>query len=580
MKPVSTRYCFSAGSPQRQRGVASIMTGIFILFVALGSAALVIDTGRLYMEHRSLQRIADSIALDTAHQSALCGAGELNTDNLQPIAEANGFAGDFGDAGNEVLLGRLEDDDGRWQFVPDSDNSEAVFVQVSRSVPASMFLGGIIDLDELSLRKQAVAKREPAASISVGSGLLGVDPGILNDVLGDLLGTDVELDAVSYEGLADAGISLADLVEADGSVGTADELLDTSMSLAEMLELFATAADNEGVASATLNGLLEGSGSIREVQLELMDILGVESPAPAAGLEAELGLLDLITAAAIFANRENALTMPLDLDLGVPGLIDAETVLELYIVEAPQIAVGPPGQDADGNWRTEARTAQVRVSSITEAETTIGVAGIGLVDATITLGLAAEAAQGSARLVDMECGTYAQQNFRSNIHGRAGLADLYLGYFSGPDMTELEDSTIELNSPLLDGDVTLSSDARTMPASGFVSTPICRDDFCHVNQLPEPPDEPHRVGSDFSAELASLANGLEVEAELCILPAIPVLPCVPVNINTQLLENLIGDLIVELGSLLVPLFDTLGINVGYADITLLDAELERVELVR
>lgn len=573
MKPVSTGYCFSAGSPQRQRGVASIMTGIFILFVALGSAALVIDTGRLYMEHRSLQRIADSIALDTAHQSALCGAGELNTDNLQPIAEANGFAGDFGDAGNEVLLGRLEDDDGRWQFVPDSDNSEAVFVQVSKSVPASMFLGGIIDLDELSLRKQAVARRVPTGSLRVGSGLLSVDfqdSEILNAVFGELLDTDVSLDAVSYEGVANARVSLADLLEADGSAGTVDELLTSNITLGEALELFADAASEAGVVTAGMEGLLEAGGGIEDAELTLADILRVESPTSEAGLEAEVGLLDMISAAALFANKQNALTVPLGVDLAVPGLVDVEATLELFVIEAPQLAVGPPGRDSEGNWRTEAETAQVQSSLQAEAEADL----LGAIEARAELATELDAAGGRAWFESIQCLPYSRQEFEDAVLGtESELASLRLD----PDNSGLEVEALG-GLATIDADLIIDDEDNTIGASSTSSIVFCDDAPCHVDELPLSDSTSADLATTLGNGLVDLTDNMEVEITASLLGLN--LGVSAGAIEDAILEELLIPLLVGLDELLMPVLEALGISIGNTDVTLVDTELERVELVR
>jgi uncharacterized membrane protein len=80
-----------------------------------------------------------------------------------------------------------------------------------------------------------VDKTDAQCFDGVGSGLLSLDTQeseILNAIFGELLDSSVALDAVSYEGLANARISLLDLLEADGSAGTGDDA--TAVTIAVM----------------------------------------------------------------------------------------------------------------------------------------------------------------------------------------------------------------------------------------------------------------------------------------------------------------------------------------------------------
>ena len=61
----TTRLRVARTMRHSQRGAAVIMTAGFMLLGVL-CLALAVDTGRLYMEKRSLQRIADVIALEVA----------------------------------------------------------------------------------------------------------------------------------------------------------------------------------------------------------------------------------------------------------------------------------------------------------------------------------------------------------------------------------------------------------------------------------------------------------------------------------------------------------------------------------
>lgn len=563
---------------RHQQGAVAIMMAVFIAFVALACGALAIDTGRLYLEQRSLQRIADSIALDTAHQSALCGAGELNTDNLQQIAEANGFEGTLGEADNQVLLGWLDADEGRWRFNEDNnpETAEAVHVELSRAVPASLLLGGLIG-QNVTLTKQATARRIPQATIRVGSGLISLDTQdseILNAVFGGLLDSSVSLDAVSYEGLANARISLTDLLEAEGSAGTVDELLSSSLSLGEALELFAEAASRAGVATVGLEGLLEAGGAVESVELTLADILSVESPTSEAALAADAGLLDLISAAILFANKDSAVNIPLGVNLTVPGLTDVSAALELDIVEAPQIAVGPPGRDINGDWRTETRTAQVRANTSVIAEATV----LGLISAKAMLGTVLQAARSDAWFEGIECSTYSRQMFQNAVIGtQSTLTTLNLN--SDPGASDILE--IDVLGGLASVTATLNVDDSPASMGGNSSEAIfCADGYCSVHDLPQVESTGSSVGALLGNALAALVNSLDIEVSITLGPLGVGLGVSADLLEDALLEELLVPLLTGLDDLLTPVLEALGISVGNTDVTLIDAELERVELVR
>src|SRR5471032_259632 len=63
--------------PARQRGAIGLM-GAVTLGVALLFLLLVVDSGRLYLEKRKLQRVADTAALEAVSRSGTCAAPNNN----------------------------------------------------------------------------------------------------------------------------------------------------------------------------------------------------------------------------------------------------------------------------------------------------------------------------------------------------------------------------------------------------------------------------------------------------------------------------------------------------------------------
>src|SRR5690606_14653138 len=125
----------------------------------------------------------------------------------------------------------------------------------------------------------AVANQdEPMAAFSIGSGLASLDDGLLNQVLGGLLGTSVSLDLVSYQGLATTSISVLEfleLLDVDASVGTLDQVLDTEVTVLQWVDAVITALDErEGLDIGLLRNAVLVS-ALQDVALRLGDVLAL-----------------------------------------------------------------------------------------------------------------------------------------------------------------------------------------------------------------------------------------------------------------------------------------------------------------
>lgn len=257
------------GWPARQRGAIGILAATTLL-LALICLLLVVDTGRLYLEQRNLQRVADVAALESASQGALCGdqSSAQATSFAKASAMLNGFDADAAGSSLSAEVGGVLSAGGLRSFIASASNAaaanEAVHVEVTKSVPGSLvanlgglFGGGNANVD---LRAEAVARRLPNATISAGTGLASVNSGqsaLLNPILSGLLGTHIDLSAAAYNGIADAKLSVLDILGADGmgligvdtSLGTIEQLLNTNVGLQQVLAASVNVLAKNGVAS-------------------------------------------------------------------------------------------------------------------------------------------------------------------------------------------------------------------------------------------------------------------------------------------------------------------------------------------
>lgn len=342
-----------------------LLTVSFMLIVVM-FLALVVDTGRLYMEKRRIQRITDLAALDTADRATLCGSA-LASDLLalaQASATRNGFTGTL--TASQVQPGYIATSNGVRSFVQNTTNVEAVRVQITRTVPASLFAGGIFG-QQVVIGATAVAQRPLTAGIMAGTNLLRVDTKnspLLAPVLAGLFGKNnlnVNLDALTYQGMAQIGITLRDFLGPNGvnvltsdlTVGGINSALQTNVTLYDVINQSVALlnAAPGGTLASSLNSLHSG---IKSANLKLSDILVVNS---SQALNAWVNVADIINAAAYAANMNSA--VDITPSVSIPGLTN--TSVSLKVIQPPQVAYGRPGTDASGNKFTVAKTAQLKL---------------------------------------------------------------------------------------------------------------------------------------------------------------------------------------------------------------------------
>lgn len=362
-------------SLQRQRGAIGLMA-VGTLLIACLFLMLAVDSGRLYLEKRKLQRVADMAALEAVSRAGHClGTGQSSAEAyaLDNARGRNDFDPAQRDRRFTVTCGRTTAGGARRSFVADAQGS-AVQVNVSEAVPASLALGGLFG-EQVTLTASAVADRlEPVGRLSLRTSLASIDTQqstVLNSVFGGLLGGSVSLDAVGWQGLADTDINLLSYLELlavdqNLSLGDYQQVLGTDISLGDLLDVAADAltqsADsaNTGVAVAGLQAL-SAAVPAGSPLLRLGDVLGVQSGVASAGLDVALNAFELAQALVQLSNHRNAVVA--DVPLNIPGV--GNVMLSLQVIEPPQFsAIGnlerAKADPLDPNSRIYVRTAQVR----------------------------------------------------------------------------------------------------------------------------------------------------------------------------------------------------------------------------
>lgn len=363
--------------PARQRGAIGLMATL-TLAMALVFALVVIDSGRLYLEKRNLQRVADMAALEAATRGGDCSAGATATAYANASAQRNGFAIPSDRRTLDVACGALTlDDDNLRVFGNDNSKSEAIRVVASHVVTQSLaggigaLFGGAPAGSTLTMRATAVAALPPPlASLTIRSTALTFDSSkaaITSLLFGGLLGGNVSISAAGWNGLVNSNISLLgylDRLKIDLGLTAAgyDQVLGNTLNVSQLIQTAVNVLDPNGTlgASATIVSLQALKVAAGTTSVVLGNLLHVESGTDISALAVNLKAFDLIEGVVQLANKQNGLVATLPINLA--GL--AQITARVQVLQPPQLsAIGNPKNAALaplGPDRIYVRTAQVK----------------------------------------------------------------------------------------------------------------------------------------------------------------------------------------------------------------------------
>ena len=369
--------CLQFRGPARQRGAIGLMAA-GTLALALGFMLLVIDSGRLYLEQRKLQRVADTAALEAVTRDGNCLSGASATAYATQSATRNGFTVNA-DNTLTVSCGTLQiGADHLRAFSADPKKSAAVQVIATRTVATSvaagigaLLSGGPASLTtRLSATAVAAEPKISLAQLSIRSTLLGVDSSqssLLNPLFSTLLGGNVNLTVGGWDGLVKTDINLLKFmdqlaIELGVSAGNYTTLLNTQGSVTQFIKAAATVVNLNGATATVTTALANLQVAATSASpIKLGDLLQLQTGTQAAGLDATVQLFQLIQGFVQLANKNSAVTAVLPVNvLGLAGV-----TTRIKVIQPPQFsAVGDPALAKAaplGVNRIYVRTAQVRI---------------------------------------------------------------------------------------------------------------------------------------------------------------------------------------------------------------------------
>tara|TARA_B100002049_G_scaffold105761_1_gene77999 strand:+ start:985 stop:2670 length:1686 start_codon:yes stop_codon:yes gene_type:complete len=535
------------------------MTAAFIV-AAVALLALAVDTGRLYAAQQKLQSAANLAALDAARAASGCRADLGNASGLAAAHDSvdSNFAS-RNQASKPVItrydegLVTTDEATGLRQFTTNTavtTRPNGVRLTATDSSYAPLF--SLFSDNEITLSASAGAIAQPEATIQFGTTLAAVNPDLLSALI------DVDLEVASLGDLADASVTLADLLDIDAGVVTTDDVARVTVN---------DALDN---VSDGVNALARGViGDVRSALggQPLSEILSLAGP---VGTDASIALGNIVNSAAqlVAADREEAI--PLNLDL--PGL-----TVGLRLLEPASTEIGPAGTYDDQNYYTAVRSSQASL------EVTIGLEldllGLGSV-ANVNVPIAIKLAQGEARLERIDCPTPDDRFYTVTVSADTATAAAAIGSVNS-------DGSINTGAR---ADVTvLGTTVAELFNDGNAVSTVLGDDryeavFDNIDELPLRPRTFEGNQSVRTNDLAALLGDINFDYELLntgggggLLGGIfeglgDLLTGLTRPILQAALDGVGGVLQVvavnTLGPVLDPLLDSLGISLASPTITL------------
>ncbi|MEY2472255.1 MAG: hypothetical protein QOK28_1584 [Actinomycetota bacterium] len=333
-----------------ERGAVLIMA-IPALLVCVAAAALGIDVGRIALDKRSDQRVADLAALDAARAigdilNTTNQAGYNTAAQTAAVASAarNGFVVGVNGRTVTAAVGTVDPVSNLFS----SGGAAAVLVTTTSHLDNAFLPGG----RDLTARAVALIG-SPTGAFSVGSTLASLDTSKsrLDPMLKTMLGASGSMNLVSYNGLASGNVSLQKLqtaLLASGfNVGTVQDLLTAHLTAAQILAATASAltSDGDNLAAAEVQDLIN-TGITSSTTVQLGDLINVSSPSDSSVLAAEFNAYQLVVGTAELMNGSNFVSVPLT-GVNLLGITGAS--VSAYVIEPAQTAIGPVGTTASNS---------------------------------------------------------------------------------------------------------------------------------------------------------------------------------------------------------------------------------------
>ncbi len=563
----------------RQRGALTVITPLLMLLVIL-LGVMALDGARLFSLRKEMQSQVNAAATAAADAAQACGGEVITLGNMREralaAARAQGFEGEDGDL--DVVAGLLSDSDGDGDVAFSEtdflDQTNAVLVRYQREEPISLLLPDGI-FGSVTVDVNAAARKEVVATVSAAGGTAGVDGGLLGGLLGAILNQpNYTLDPTSLSSLRNTTVQLGELLTAL-EVDTVTQLLGLSG------EDFAEGLGAIGGIAAPVASLLDELASAVGVEtIQVRDVLDVvENASVPQG--SEFPLYDVVISLVLnLAEQQQPgenglLALPIDIDLGLPGLANVTAVVNLNVGEPSKVVIGPARRDEDGEWLTKFYAPDVTLL-VDATVDVLSLPGVSVGVADIKLPLAVNAGGGDGAFVSARCARGVENEVLIGMEINRSVASIVSGGIN-PSTGEPQLSPIKIDLlkilPFLPSVLSVSAEI-TGGVPGF-SQSVLLDPEYPLYCAGE--DDCVQVAfEDYGQGLSGL--DLDIDVDDTALLGLPLGWLL--NPLMQGLSSLLDDVVSLLAEALInPLLDTIGLGLGSLTVTVSNANQDAVQLV-
>ncbi|WP_234185670.1 pilus assembly protein TadG-related protein [Shinella sp. NM-101] len=553
--------------------LAALSLPLMIFSLALG-----VDYGYLTVQQRQLQASADLAAIAAASnvteaEKAAATYFALNRLSVT-VTGRNGVTipstppGVSSAARASVERGRyIADPDiaPEDRFTPAGAEADAARVTLSR--PADLFVAGVFMPQSPLLSATGSASRTKIAAFSIGTRLASLNEGILNALLGQLLGTSLSLKVMDYRALVDADLSVQPFLKAVATqlnltAGTYEEVLNAGITMPQLLASMRAVEGLSGPVRSALHAI-EKAAAGSKVKLPLTRILNID---PKKGVavttggdwEMSVNALQMVTAAAALANGRNQVA--LDTGITLPGLAGVTVSLAIGEppVETPPHRLGAPG--------SAVRSAQTRLA------VEVGIDGLAaLAGLRVKLPLYVEVAASEAKLADIRCLGGATTNANVFVDAVPGVAELAVGKVDPSVLSDFSDEPRVRKARLVDTallsiDALAHGEVKNLTKTRLTYTPT---------EIAAKATKSVSTRDTLTSAIKSLLGDLDVEVNIKLLNL-----ALNTSLVTKALASTLTTVTPAIDELLYNLLLAVGVKVGEADIRVTGVRCQRPALVQ
>lgn len=352
---------------RRQSGSVATLGALWLMIAVICLAT--IDIGNVFWQKRELQKIADLAALAGASVSSMqdCAASAQNN-AFQNGAKTQEIIAECGNW-NKNRTGATASD----MFAVGQNPFNASRVQLSRSVPFFFVWETGANGSRVVTAKAVAWRPQQAAALTIRTTLAQINTtqsSILNALLGGLLGSNINLDVVGWNGLLGTQVNLLQFLDLLAprlgiQAGNYDQLVNADVTVGVLLQTMVDAvqqsAGTASVALQALNQLVGATLGAPALTLRLSQLLNLQTGLDSSALNLGLNAFDLVQGFIQVGNGNSAVSAAVAVP--IPGLLNLNVFAK--VIEPPQMSsVGDPARAKLaplGADRIYVRTAQVRV---------------------------------------------------------------------------------------------------------------------------------------------------------------------------------------------------------------------------